>query len=329
MGDKYSVSLSDGKCFEVFSGETILEASIRSGIHLEYSCKDGRCGVCKAKLNSGETYEIIKSNFLTDEDKIKNNILTCCSGLKSDIKIDAEDLFYLSDITTKILPCRIDSISRLSNDVISLILRLPPNSNFNYLAGQHISLIGPSGEKRSYSVASYKMRKRDRIELIIKLYSKGLFSDYFVNDLKVNDLMRFEGPLGTFFLRDLDIDRIIFIATGTGIAPIKAMLEDIDENGRLKKYKEVLVYYGVRNQKDVFFDYKKFTPDGIDFRFVYSTKNDEIKYVQDAVVADFSSLEKTCIYACGSDVMIKSAFDKFSDYNLDHKLFFSDIFLKS
>ena len=329
MEEKYSVTLSDGKSFKVAIGETILEASIKSGVHLQYSCKDGRCGVCKTKLNTGKAYDIVKSNFLSKKDKLESNILTCCSGIKSDIHIDAEDLNYLSDIKTKILPCKIDSIKPLSKNVILLVLRLPPNSSFKYLAGQYISLFGPSGEKRSYSISSYKIRNQNKIELIIKLYSKGLFSEFFLKVAKLNDLMRFEGPLGTFFLREVNAERLIFIATGTGIAPIKAMLEDIDEKGKLKRFKDVLVYYGVRDQKDVFFDYKKFTPDGVDFRFVYSNKNNEIRYVQDAVVADFSSLENTCVYACGSDVMIKSAFDKFSDYNLDQKLFFSDIFLKS
>ena len=329
MYGKYSVTLSDGKRFEVNSGETILEAAIKSGIHLEYSCKDGRCGVCMTKLVSGKTYELLKKNFLSKKDKQENKILTCCSGLESDILIDAEDLFYLSDIVTKVLPCKIDSINRLSKDVISVVLRLPPGSDFDYLAGQYISLFGPSGEKRSYSIASYNLKDKGKIELYIKLYEKGLFSEFFSNVAKVNDLMRLEGPLGTFFLRDHDVDNLIFLATGTGIAPIKGILESMKKNNLTKKFSQILVYYGTRYKEDIFFNYKDFVPSGVEFKLILSKLGKDIKYVQDAVLADFKSLENTCIYACGSSNMIQSAHDKFLEYNLDSKLFFSDSFLES
>jgi len=329
MHGKYSVTLSDGKRFEVTSGETILEAAIKSGIHLEYSCKDGRCGVCMTKVKSGKTYEILKNNFLSEKDKHENKILTCCSGLKSDIQIDAEDLFYLSDIVTKVLPCKIDSINRLSKDVISVVLRLPPGSDFDYLAGQYISLFGPLGERRSYSIASYSLKNKGKIELFIRLYEKGLFSEFFANVAKVNDLMRLEGPLGTFFLRDHDVDNLIFLATGTGIAPIKAIMESIKENNLSGEFKQISVYYGTRYEEDIFFNYKDFVPSGVEFKLILSKLGKDIKYVQDAVLADFESLEKTSIYACGSNNMINSAYDKFLKYKLDPKLFFSDSFLES
>jgi len=329
MHSKYSVTLSDGKRFEVASGETILEAAKKRGIHLEYSCNDGRCGVCMTKLVSGKTYELLKKNFLSKKDKQENKILTCCSGLESDILIDAEDLFYLSDIVTKVLPCKIDSINRLSKDVISVVLRLPPGSDFDYLAGQYISLFGPSGEKRSYSIASYNLKDKGKIELYIKLYEKGLFSEFFSNVAKVNDLMRLEGPLGTFFLRDHDVDNLIFLATGTGIAPIKGILESMKKNNLTKKFSQILVYYGTRYKEDIFFNYKDFVPSGVEFKLILSKLGKDIKYVQDAVLADFKSLENTCIYACGSSNMIQSAHDKFLEYNLDSKLFFSDSFLES
>jgi len=329
MYGKYSVTLSDGKRFEVNSGETILEAAIKSGIHLEYSCKDGRCGVCMTKVESGKTYELLKNNFLSEKDKHENKILTCCSGLKSDIQIDAEDLFYLSDIVTKVLPCKIDSINRLSKDVISVILRLPPGSDFDYLAGQYISLFGPSGERRSYSIASYNLKDIGKIELYLKLYEDGLFSKFFANVAKVNDLMRLEGPLGTFFLRDFVVNRLIFIATGTGIAPIKAILESMEKNNVTKKFKQILIYYGTRYEEDIFFNYKDFVPSGVEFKLILSKLGKDIKYVQDAVLADFESLENTSIYACGSNNMINSAYDKFLKHNLDPKLFFSYSFLES
>jgi len=329
MDGNYLVTLSDGKNFEVFSGETILEASLKNGIHTEYSCMDGRCGVCKTKLISGETYEIRKSNLLSEEDKHENKILTCCSGLKSDIRIDAEDLFYLSEIDTKVLPCKIDSINRLSKDVISVVLRLPPGSNFNYLGGQYISLFGPLGERRSYSIASHNLKKKGKFELFIKLRKNGLFSEFFANIAKVDDLMRFEGPLGTFIIRDFSVDRLIFLATGTGIAPIKSILESIVEKNLTRKYKQISVYYGAKYKEDLFFDYRDFVPSEVEFKLILSRLGKKIKYVQDAVLADFESLENTCIYACGSNEMINSAYVKFLEHNLDPKLFFSDSFLKS
>ena len=331
MREIYTVKLLDGKSFKVNKSETILDASLKNNIHLAYSCKDGRCGVCKTRVIKGETNEIIESSILNKEERKRGFILTCVTAASSDIEISAEDLFYLSEIETRLLPCKIDKINKLNKEIMSVILRFPPNSNFKYLPGQYITLTDPSGNKRSYSISSYKDRHNNKIELIIKVYQDGILSNYFLNIAKKDDLMRLEGPLGTFFLRDArpNVDVLIFIATGSGIAPVKAMLEKIEEEKLMDRYKEVYVYYGTRYRKDMFFNCNDFLPDGVVFRTVFSREGGDFRYVQDAVLDDFKSFHRVSVYACGSQDMIKSSSEQFFNKGLDPKLFFSDAFLVS
>jgi len=328
----FTVSLSDGTCFEAPLGQTILAGAKANGVHLEHSCKDGRCGVCKTKLLSGQVNEAGGSASLTEDERAESFILTCSATPCSDLAVQAENLSRLQGIETKVLPCRIDSISLLDPTVISVVLRLPPNAGFNYLPGQYVDVLRPGGVRRSYSIASTPAELAGKIELLIRYYPGGVMSEYWFSKAKVNDLLRLEGPQGTFFLRDTSDTDVIFLATGTGIAPVKAMVSELIQAGEISTLRSCSVYFGCRTQSDMFFDATVWFPEEVTFMAVYSREavsDREPGYIQDHVSFNKEIGPNTRVYACGANAMISDAKNLLLERGLDVKNFYSDAFLAS
>jgi len=326
------VRLSDGTNFPIAEGKTILAAAQQAGVYLESSCQDGRCGVCRVKVLAGSTIELKSPESLDEQQRIDRQVLTCCHGAESDLSIEAVNLVQLEGIETKVLPCRIDSLERLSIDVMKVILRLPPNAKFNYLPGQYVDIIGPSAVRRSYSLASAPKDGEAKLELIIRQYPGGVMSRYWFEEANVNDLLRLEGPLGSFFLRDNGARKLAFLATGTGIAPVKAMLEDILDSEMEKSFETIVCYFGCRNKHELFFDAKELFKGEVEFVPVYSREvpNGARKgYVQHALVEDFRDLDGVSVYACGSPDMIHAARSLLVGNGLQENRFYSDAFLAS
>jgi len=324
------VQLSDGTSFPIAENQTILAAAQQAGVHLDFSCRDGRCGVCKVKVLAGSAVELKFPESLDDQQRTNQQILTCCHGAESDLSIEAENLVQLEGIESKVLPCRIDSLEHLSVDVIKVILRLPPNANFNYLPGQYVDIIGPSAVRRSYSLASAPRAGEAKLELLVRHYPGGVMSRYWFEEAKLNDLLRLEGPLGSFFLRDNDAKQLAFLATGTGIAPVLAMIEGMLESGMTKRFEKVVCYFGCRNTDELFFDEKELFKGAIEFVSVFSREapaGTRKGYVQQALVEDFQSLDGLSVYACGSPEMIHDASSLLVDNGLQENRFFSDAFL--
>jgi CDP-4-dehydro-6-deoxyglucose reductase len=314
-------TLNNGKSFNFNQGENLLHAALQQGIVLEHSCKTGRCGVCKAKAASGETSVLQVEESLSLQEQEEGFILTCCRTATTDVHLDIEDLGFLAGIETKTLPCRIDALDQLNNDVIQVTLRLPPNQPLRFLAGQYIDLIA-NGIRRSYSVANAP-RDDNKLLLDIRQVEKGQMSDYLFQTAKVNDLLRIEGPLGTFCLRETT-KTPLFIATGTGIAPIKAMI------ATLPNTQPISVYWGGRTEADI---YWQGIPEHMNLVSVLSRADDAWQgvrgYVQDAVLADYSDLSDFVVYACGSEAMIRDAKIKFIQAGLSESSFYSDAFVSS
>jgi len=328
----FTVSLSDGSCFKVPLGQTILAGAKANGVHLEHSCKDGRCGVCKTKLLSGQVNEAGGSATLKDDERAEGFILTCSATPSSDLVIQAENLSRLQGIETKVLPCRIDSISLLDPTVISVVLRLPPNAGFSYLPGQYVDVLGPGGVRRSYSIASTPSELAGKIELLIRYYPGGVMSEYWFSKAKVNDLLRLEGPQGTFFLRDTSDTDVIFLATGTGIAPVKAMVSELVQAGEISTLRSCSVYFGCRTQSEMFFDATVWFPEWVTFLAVYSREavpDREPSYIQNQVASNKVIGPNTRVYACGSNAMIADAKKLMLERGLNEKNFYSDAFLAS
>lgn len=325
-----TVKLSNTKTFNYQPEQTLLEAARAQGIALEHSCRTGRCGVCKAQVLDGETTPIKTEESLTAEDLSAGFILTCCRTAVTDVSLDIEDLGELGNIETRTLPCRIDRLLRLTDDVIEVTLRTPPTSRLAYLPGQYIDVIGKDGLRRSYSVANAP-RDDGKLTLQIRKVPNGEMSRYWFDKAKANDLLRLDGPLGTFCLRPSQASQLVLLATGTGIAPIRAMLEQLVAHPAANTYRQIHVYWGGRAEKDLYW-----TPDypALPLRFVpvLSRSPDSAGakgYVQDVALADGIDLKGTVVYACGSESMISSAKSRLVTAGLNPKNFHSDAFVSS
>lgn len=322
----FKITLSNGINFECTSEQTILEAAQNSGICLEHSCKNGRCGVCASGVERGESYPLIQEDALFDANQADKNILTCCRTPTTDLVLDIEDLGDIGLIKASTLPCRINSIKFLDNEICFVELRLPPSASFDYIPGQYIDLI--KGDiRRSYSIANAP-REDGIIEIQLKKVQNGKLSDYFFNHAKVDDLLRLEGPLGTFSYRDDASKNIVFIATGTGIAPIKALLEMLD---KITLNKNIYVVWGGRYEHNLYLDFTKIN---LDCKFVKVLSRAKIEgfsygYVQNIVLELGLNLAETTCYACGSIDMINSASKLLIEEGLNKKRFHSDAFVSS
>lgn len=322
-----NISTVEGKCFKSIEGESILASALDSGLIFEHSCKTGLCGVCKATLLEGQVKTTQDPVALTAKDISGNKILTCSCEAVSDILIDAVDLEMFQGIETKVFPTRINVLKKLSEDIVQVVLRLPPNANFTFLEGQFIDVMW-NGVKRSYSIASSSCHSE--IMLYIKLVPQGMMSEYWFNHAKDNDLLRIEGPKGTFVLRDAD-KPIIFLATGTGIAPIKSILDKMDADEGFAQ--SIYLFWGNRNSEDFIWQ-SEFNNISVVQKNILSKADElwtgDIGYIQDFVKQTVVEEINECqVYACGSNEMIFAAKEKMRTLGLDEKRFYSDAFVQS
>jgi CDP-4-dehydro-6-deoxyglucose reductase len=325
------VQLSNGRKFAATQGESLFDAALSAGIMLPHSCKTGRCSTCKSKVLLGETTALQTETGLTDSEKAEGWILSCVRSAQTDVTLEVEDLGNVDLPPIKTLPCRISSIDRLATDVIRVTLRLPPTADFRSIPGQYIDVIGPGGVRRSYSLANANTADKT-LELHIRAVDGGVMSDYWFKQAKPNDLLRFNGPLGTFFLRGLDQLHLVFLATGTGIAPVKAMLESLTHIAAEQAPQSVTVFWGGRTAGDLYFD-PQAIPAGHRFVPVLSRAGagwaGVSGYVQNALLATLPDLAHTAVYACGSDAMIRSAKASLLAEGLPDNRFFADAFVPS
>lgn len=328
------ITLVNGKQFPAEASETMLDAALRAGIVLEHSCKTGRCGSCKTQPQGGSSIPLVDEIGLSQAERDAGWILTCVRCAKNDIQLDVEDLDGIRMYPAKTLPCRIDSLERLSSDVLRVNLRLPPNQQLDYYPGQYIDVIGKEGLRRSYSVANaLGINKKDKtIELHIRRVPEGAMSRYWFEEARLNDLLYLKGPLGSFFLRDVSRLDLIFLATGTGIAPIKAMLEGLVVDPLISPPRSISVYWGGRSYQDLYWN-----PEGVGLAIRYvpvlsrgdSSWTGERGYVQEAVLRFTVSLAQAVVYACGSLEMIDSARAQLVEAGLNRRHFYSDAFVSS
>ncbi len=330
-----TVSLANAKQFSCPAECTLLDAARTQGLVLEHSCRTGRCGVCKAKVIHGQTQPIKFEEALNNEDMQAGYILTCCRAAIDDIELDIEDLGRLGSIKIQTLPCKIDSMMKLAPDVLQIFLRLPPNNNFEYLAGQYIDVIAKNGVRRSYSIANSiheNTSLQNKLELHIREVNEGIMSDYWFKEAKDNDLLRMEGPQGTFCFHEKPARNLIFLATGTGIAPIKSILEDLNNDQQYVDPKNIYIYWGGRTPSDIYWQ-PTFANLNINFQPILSRASEGWKgrqgYVQNAMLADNIDLTDSVVYACGSDKMIHTAKNLLISHGLNSINFFSDAFVSS
>lgn len=331
-----------GHVLQINAGETILEAALREGFSLPYGCRNGSCGICKGKIIEGVVdYGYHSEDTLTDNEKRQGYALFCCASPTTDLIIECHEIGATKDIEIKTLPCRVHKLESVARDVMVVYLKLPVNQRLQFLAGQYIDILLKDGKRRSFSLAN-PPHDDEFLQLHVRNYPGGAFTDYVFNHMKAKDILRFTGPMGSFFLRDApEGAAIIFLASGTGFAPVKSILEHIfyQINSRNSK-RELKLYWGVRTQQDLYMTdlAESWQVQHQNFTFIpvlsEPLESDQWKgrtgLVHEAVMQDIQSLEKYQIYACGAPVMVKAAYHDFINYRgLPKDAFFSDVFTPS
>lgn len=326
MNKRASISL---KFPQGADNDSILTCLEKQGFYISYSCLSGRCSSCRAKVVRGETEPIKPEEGLTRQEKEQGYILTCVNRPKTDVVLEVDELIEATLEKPRTLPAKIDSIDFTTPEVMSVWLRMPPNTHFKFLPGQYVNLIKGS-IKRSYSIAGQD--ENGRLEFLIKKYPGGLFSQYLFEDAKVNDLLRVEGPLGTFFKRNNPVQHTILLATGTGIAPIKAMLADKAFDNPWAD-NQVNLFFGCRTSNDVLIDPSELHPE---IRFIACFSREQVMnpkafagYVQEAVLQSGIDLADSEVYACGSPNMIVDSKQRLMTQGLPEKRFYADAFVSA
>lgn len=329
----YKAQLSEQDIFfDVEEDETILEAALRQGHGLPYGCRDGVCGACKAKVISGNiSYPDGTPEGLKEEDTRQGYAFLCQAKADCDVTIKARTVETAADIKIRQFPCRVTKCEKLSDDVMRLILDLPKTERLQFLAGQYIDILMQDDKRRSFSLANAPDQDQ-QLELHIRHYDGGLFSEYAFTDLTEKTLLRIEGPLGQFTLHESDRP-IIMIAGGTGFAPVKSLIEYSLNNNHTRP---IELYWGARTASDLYLN---------DMAEAWSTSHDHIQYnpvlsevdkltawtgktgfVHEAVLADHADLSGYDIYACGPPPMINAIVESFPANGLNRDQLFSDSF---
>ena len=323
-----------GHEFEVEPGEAILAAALRHGFVLPYGCRNGACGSCKGRILEGRVdYGSYQEKALPEKEKAEGKALFCQARPLSDLVLEARTIGAVKDIPIKTLPCRVQKMERLADDVIVLYLKLPANERLQFLAGQYLEFLLRDGSRRSFSMAN-PPHDDELIQLHVRHVPGGNFTDHVFGKMKERDILRFEGPHGTFFLRE-DTDKpIILVASGTGFAPIKsviehALAEDIQ--------RPMTLYWGGRRPKDLYLNDLplKWAAEHPDFHYVPVVSDalaedawtGRTGFVHRAVMEDFPDLSGHQVYACGVPVMVDSARRDFvAQCGLPEDEFYADSF---
>lgn len=326
-----------GRMFATQAGETILAAAIRSGVGLPYGCKDGACGSCKCKKISGSViHENHSDKALSADEEAAGMVLTCCATAQTDVVLESRQVTDVNAFPIKKIPVRVSSLTQLSHDVMQVQLQLPATEKFRYHAGQYIEFVMRDGARRAYSMATapHSQDTKPGVELHIRHMPGGKFTDHVFAGMKVKDILRVEGPFGSFFLREDSSKPIVMLASGTGFAPIKGLLEHIRHKAITRP---VHVYWGGRRPADLYMDtwLRDIAQELPQLTYVPVVSDalpeDAWKgrtgFVHQAVLDDFADLSGYEVYACGAPVVVESARSSYTQMRgLPEDSFFADAF---
>jgi len=323
--------------FDVLPGEAILPAAIRQGVGMPYGCRDGACGSCKSRLVAGRVvHGPHQDKALSAAEEAQGFILTCCAVPQADCTVQARHVPGAGEFAVLKMPTRVLSIERPAADVAILRLQLPANQNLQYRAGQYVEFILRDGARRSYSMANapHRLGSPPAIELHLRHMPGGLFTDHVFSALKEKDILRLEGPYGSFYLREDSAKPMVLLASGTGFAPIKALIEHLQHLGATRP---ALLYWGGRRRGDLYqhdwceqaaarLPWLRYVPvlseAGPDDAWTGRSG-----FVHQAVMQDCPDLSGHQVYACGAPVMVEAAQRDFIQRcGLPAEEFFADSF---
>ena len=330
--------LPSGRSFSADSSETLLAAGIRQGIGLPYGCKDGACGSCKCKKISGTVvHGEHQAKALSSEEEAQGLILTCCSTAQSDLVLESRQVTEAGSFPIKKMPVRVVSLEKKSDDVMSVLMQLPATDVMQYHAGQYVEFLLRDGSRRSYSMANAPHTldaTAPKVELHIRHMPGGKFTDVVFGTMKEKDILRIEGPYGSFFLREDSNAPIILLASGTGFAPIKALIEHMQHKNIQRP---TTLYWGGRRPSDLYMHdwvqaqlqvmpHLTYVP-VVSNALPEDAWTGRTGFVHLAVLQDHPKLEAFQVYACGAPIVVDSAkADYVQKAGLPEEAFFADSF---
>jgi CDP-4-dehydro-6-deoxyglucose reductase, E3 len=320
IANKHRVRIEpSGHEFDVVDSETVLDAAMREGVLLPYSCRNGSCGTCKGKILDGTVdYGVYEDKALSAEERGAGLALFCQARPLSDLVVWAREIVAPAHIEIKTLPCRVVKMDRVAHDVMILSLRLPQHERFKFLAGQYIDILLRDGNRRSFSLAN-PPQQDGVLEIHVRQVPNGQFTNHVFTKMQEKDLLRFRGPLGIFFLRSeeeppaMPPHPAVLVAGGTGFAPIKSIVQDAIARGLDRP---MHLYWGARAGRDLYLHdlALEFTRAHPQFRYtpVLSEAQPQDDWrgrtglVHEAVLADYPDLSGVDVYASGPPPMIEA-----------------------
>ncbi|HTH94385.1 MAG TPA: CDP-6-deoxy-delta-3,4-glucoseen reductase [Rhodocyclaceae bacterium] len=322
-----------GHVYEVADGQPLLDAALDAGFVLPYGCRNGACGSCRAKVMSGAVdHGRSQAGALPDNARAEGYMLLCCATAQSDLTVECRELADSNEYPVRIMPCRVQALTKLAGDVMLMELKLPVNERLAFRAGQYIEFMLKGGGRRAFSIANAP-HDDGLLQLHIRRIEDGKFTGHVFDTMQVKEILRFEGPHGSFHLREDSDKPVIFLAGGTGFAPIKSIVEHAIHNNITRPMK---VYWGARNRAGLYlhdlaaqwaaaYPHIEFIPVLSDVS-ANDAWNGRIGLVHRAVLDDHADLSAHQVYACGAPAMIDAARADFSAHGLPTEEFFADAF---
>lgn len=322
-----------GHTYTIQKDETILSAALEAGFNLPYGCRNGACGACKGRVLEGSVeHGASQESALSTKDLADGMALFCCARPLTDLVIECREVGLKAGIQPKTLPCRVEKKVQLAPDVMVMYLKLPANERLQFLPGQYVEFLMKDGARRAFSLANAPFDDQT-LELHLRLIPGGKFTEYVFNEMPEKAILRFEGPFGTFTLREESVKPIIFVAGGTGFAPIKGIIEHAFHH-HCKR--EMVLYWGALTRQDLYMLElpQKWLSEHVNFRFVpvlsapvpEDAWTGRTGFVHDAVLSDYPDLSAYQVYCCGAPAMVEAAHRDFTANALPEDEFFSDAF---
>jgi CDP-4-dehydro-6-deoxyglucose reductase len=326
-----------GRTYPCAPGAAVLKAGLDAGLFLPYSCRSGVCRTCRGRVVEGRVdLGAVHPNYLPESDRAAGLALLCCATPLSDVVIEVTEIDPADAIHPRFMPARVLKVDKPAPDVAIVTLGLPMNEPTVFRAGQYVEFVLKDGRRRSYSIANPPSNDGVRqVELHIRHTPGGAFTDHVFGAMQLREIHRIEMPLGSFYLREDSTKPIVMLASGTGFAPIKAIVEASLARGLARP---ITLYWGGRRRADLYL---------ADLAAAWATAHPHIRFVpvlsepapddawtgrtgfvHRAVMADFPDLSGHQVYACGAPIVIESARRDFAaQCRLPEDEFFADSFI--
>jgi CDP-4-dehydro-6-deoxyglucose reductase len=238
-----------GHTFTAEDGTTVLQAAFDAGLVLPYGCRDGACGSCKGRIVEGTLdYGKYSERALTPEERANGQVLFCQAQPLTDVVIEVREVRKAGDIQVRKLPARVQKIERPAEDVVVVYMKLPANERLQFLPGQYLDILLKDGQRRSFSMGNAP-HDDEFVQLHVRHVPGGNFTEHVFTKMKERDILRVEAPFGTFYLREESGKPVVFVASGTGFAPVKSIIENAFKRGIDRP---MVLYWGGRRPKDLY-----------------------------------------------------------------------------